>query len=231
VLFTSEQGSQFPGCKWTNWDTGVHTALIARWPGKVSAGKRTDELVQYCDVLPTIMDLAGAETTGHNFDGVSFRSVLEGSAGQRKFAYFMHNNLPEGPPYPVRSITDGSYRYIQNLTPNELYIEKHLMGTRGKGDLNNPYWGTWTWDSQQNPATYNLVKRYMLRPPEQLYHTAEDGYEMNNLVSDSTFSERKQQLKTELTNWMTRQGDPGILQDTMDALEAARKQQHLFFPK
>ena len=231
VLFTSEQGSQFPGCKWTNWDTGVHTALIARWPGKVSAGKRTDELVQYCDVLPTIMDLAGAETTGHNFDGVSFRSVLEGSAGQRKFAYFMHNNLPEGPPYPVRSITDGSYRYIQNLTPNELYIEKHLMGTRGKGDLNNPYWGTWTWDSQQNPATHNLVKRYMLRPPEQLYHTAEDGYEMNNLVSDSTFSERKQQLKTELTNWMTRQGDPGILQDTMDALEAARKQQHLFFPK
>ncbi|NQU20857.1 MAG: sulfatase-like hydrolase/transferase, partial [Candidatus Nealsonbacteria bacterium] len=30
VLFTSEQGSQFPGCKWTNWDTGLHTALIAR---------------------------------------------------------------------------------------------------------------------------------------------------------------------------------------------------------
>ncbi len=22
VLFTSEQGAQFPGCKWTNWDTG-----------------------------------------------------------------------------------------------------------------------------------------------------------------------------------------------------------------
>ena len=34
VLFTSEQGSQFPGCKWTNWDTGLHTALIARWPHK-----------------------------------------------------------------------------------------------------------------------------------------------------------------------------------------------------
>ncbi|MBM4090957.1 MAG: heparan N-sulfatase, partial [Planctomycetes bacterium] len=26
VLFSSEQGSQFPGCKWTNWDTGLHTA-------------------------------------------------------------------------------------------------------------------------------------------------------------------------------------------------------------
>ena len=39
VLFTSEQGSQFPGNKWTNWDTGVHTALIARWPGVVPHGR------------------------------------------------------------------------------------------------------------------------------------------------------------------------------------------------
>lgn len=45
VLFTSEQGAQHPGCKWTNWDTGVHTALIARWPGKVAVGKRTDAIV------------------------------------------------------------------------------------------------------------------------------------------------------------------------------------------
>ena len=47
VLFTSEQGSQFPGCKWTNWNTGVHTALIASWPGQIPAGGRTDALVQY----------------------------------------------------------------------------------------------------------------------------------------------------------------------------------------
>ena len=28
-----EQGSQFPGNKWTNWDTGLHTGLVIRWPG------------------------------------------------------------------------------------------------------------------------------------------------------------------------------------------------------
>ena len=129
------------------------------------------------------------------------------------------------------AVQNGNYRYIQNLTPNELYIEKHLMGSRGKGDLNNPYWGTWIWASQQTADTYDLVKRYMLRPPEQLYHTAKDGYEMNNLVSDVTLADRKQQLKTELANWMSNQGDPGIPQDTMEALEAARKKQHLYFPR
>ena len=41
VLFTSEQGGQFPGNKWTCYDAGLHTALVARWPGRVPAGKRT----------------------------------------------------------------------------------------------------------------------------------------------------------------------------------------------
>ncbi len=50
VLFTSEQGSQFPGNKWTNWNTGVHTALVASWPGQVPARKRIDVLVQYADI-------------------------------------------------------------------------------------------------------------------------------------------------------------------------------------
>lgn len=230
VLFTSEQGSQFPGCKWTNWDTGLHTALIVRWPGRVRAGRRTDALVQYCDVLPTIMDIAGGDSVDE-LDGVSFRAVLEGAEeSNRRFAYGMHNNLPEGPPYPIRTVTDGEFRYIRNLTPNELYIEKHLMGTRGTGGLNNPYWGTWTWDTQQTPATYRLVKRYMLRPPEQMYHTAKDRYEMINLAEDTSLSQRKQALSAELDRWMKLQGDPGAAQDSMESLEAARKGNHRFFP-
>lgn len=232
VLFTSEQGSQFPGCKWTNWDTGLHTALVARWPGRIAAGQRTDALVQYCDVLPTLVDLAGGNHATAEFDGLSFRSVLEGApVSDRQYVYGMHNNLPEGPPYPIRSITDGQFRYIRNLTPGELYIEKHLMGTKGSGELNNPYWGTWTWATEQDPDTYRLVKRYMLRPEEQLYHTAADRYELTNLASDSNLAERKAILSAELDRWMTAQGDPGTPQDTRESLQAARKGHHRFFPK
>ena len=82
VLFTSEQGSQFPGNKWTNWDTGVHTALVARWPGKTQAGKRTDAIVQYTDVVPTLIELAGGESSRAEFDGSSFVDVLAHHAGQ-----------------------------------------------------------------------------------------------------------------------------------------------------
>ena len=146
VLFTSEQGSQFPGCKWTNWDTGLHTALMARWPGRIQPG-RTDAIVQYADVLPTLLDLA-SDAKGQRFespqglDGKSFADVLRGkSNSHREFAFGVHNNLPEGPSYPIRTVTDGEHRYIRNLKPEEIYIERHLMGLRGAGVLNNPLLG------------------------------------------------------------------------------------------
>ncbi len=231
VLFTSEQGSQYPGCKWTNWDTGVHTALIARWPGKVAAGKRTDALVQYADVLPTLVDAAGGEVTKHKYDGASFLSVLmDKTSRHRKYVYGMHNNIPEGPAYPVRTISDGKYRYIRNLTPDEIYIEKHLMGWSGKGELNNPYWATWIRDAWNDPKTYHLVKRYMRRPAEQLYHTANDPYELNNLVADPAVADIKARLSAELDRWMKQQGDPGAPQDTHEAIQAARRGEHMYGP-
>ncbi|QDT32718.1 sulfatase family protein [Thalassoglobus polymorphus] len=231
VLFTSEQGAQFPGCKWTNWDTGLHTALVARWPGMVPAGKRTDAIVQYADIAPTLVELAGGKPAEAEFDGTSFVKVLKGTADEhRQFAYGVHNNIPEGPAYPIRTITDGTFRYIQNLTPGEMYIEKHLMGINGKGALNNPYWQSWVWDSSTSPRTYGLVKRYMMRPSEELYETAADPYEMNNLANSPEYANQKKRLFNELTRWLEQQGDPGIPQDTFEAIEAARRGEHLYGP-
>ena len=38
----------FPGVNGPYWDNGLHTALVARWPGKTPAGKRTDAMVSVC---------------------------------------------------------------------------------------------------------------------------------------------------------------------------------------
>ena len=232
VLFTSEQGAQLPGCKWTNWDTGVHTALIARWPGRVEPNQRTDAIVQYADVLPTLLDMAGADASESTFDGTSFLTVLEGeSDSHREYAYGCHNNIPEGPAYPIRTVTDGTFRYIRNLTPDEIYIEKHLMGVAGNGALNNPYWATWVFTAWDNPHTYELVKRYTNRPAEQLYDTSSDPYELTNLADDPAHAETKSRLSTELDSWLESQGDPGVAQDTHEAIQAARRGEHLYYPE
>lgn len=234
VLFTSEQGSQFPGNKWTCWDTGLHTGLIARWPGHVPAGKRTEALVEYADVVPTLIELAGGNPGGSGlvFDGSSFADVLSGKKEtHRQYVYGLHDNLPEGPPYPSRTVADGRWRYIRNLTPDELFIQKYLMGWQGRGELNNPYWGTWVFSSQEKPRSYDLVKRYMKRPAEELYDTSADPYELSNLATNREAAEIKARLSAELDRWLTAQGDPGVPLDTQAAVQAARRGEHLYYPK
>lgn len=229
VLFTSEQGSQFPGCKWTNWDNGLHTALIARWPGKVPAGKRTDTMVQYADVAPTLVDLAGGNPMQHAFDGTSFLdSLKDPDKPHRNYAYGIHNNIPEGPSYPIRSITNGDFRYIRNLKPDGIYIERHLMGLNGNGSLNNSYWGTWVFQTGRNPDAEAIVLRYMNRPAEQLYKTSEDPYELVNLAGDPRYADIKAELSSELDLWLHNQNDPGAPLDTYEAHAAAKKGEHIY---
>lgn len=221
VLFSSEQGGQFPGCKWTNWDLGVHTAMVARWPGKIPSGTETDALVQYADVLPTLIEAAGGDPVPLNLDGTSFLPVLLGKKNDhRRYIYLMHNNVPEGPPYPIRSIRDDRLHYIRNLTPDEIYIERHLMGR----SEHNPYWSSWMFTSPDNPHAYATVRRYIRRPAEELYDPAQDPFELNNLAGDPRYAADKARLSSELDRWMAEQNDPGAAIDNMKSLEARRRE-------
>lgn len=223
VIFTSEQGAQLPFCKWTNWNTGIHTAFVVRWPGHTKTGKRTDALIQYVDVLPTLMEAAGGNPVLEGFDGSSFLPVIKGARDtHRKFAYFMHNNIPEGPPYPIRSVTDGRYHYIRNLQPRKLYIEKHITGRMPR----NPYWESWMFQSWDDEHTLQMIQRYMLRPPEQLYRLDLDPNEMEDLAGDPDQHKAMSRLAEELDRWMQEQGDPGASIDTKASWEAARANNH-----
>jgi N-sulfoglucosamine sulfohydrolase len=87
--------------------------------------------VTYADVVPTLLALAGGKPadTGATFNGTSFAAVLRGESNpHRQFTYGLHNNVPEGPADPSRTVSDGRWRYIRNLKPDELYIQQYLMG-------------------------------------------------------------------------------------------------------
>lgn len=221
VLFTSEQGAQWPGAKWTNWEPGVRTALVARWPGRVEAGTRTDAIVHYADVLPTLVDAAGGDPGRYDFDGRSFLAVLDGNAdSHRDYAYSMHNNVPEGPPYPIRSVTDGEFRYIQNLTPDAVYIEKHVFGLAE----HTGYWGSWMFAAADRAEADLKVQRYMHRPAEELYHTTEDPSQLNNLADNPAYIDVKIRLRDALSEWMRSEGDAGAALDTRAALAERREE-------
>ena len=223
VIFTSEQGAQMPGAKWTNYDIGTHTAFVMKWPGPIKAGRRTDALMQYCDVLPTLVDIAGGSSTDQAFDGSSLLAVLQAKTEKhRDYVYFMHNNVPEGPPYPIRAVSDGTHTYIRNLMPENIYVEKHVMG-----ELNwHTYWPSWMYGSADNARTFFLLNRYLHRPAEELYDLVTDPGSFTNRIQDKKLTSVKQRLSTKLDAWMKAEHDPGKILDQPDYEQAAKSGKH-----
>lgn len=203
IIFISEQGSQFAGAKWTNWNAGVKSGMIAKWTGKIKPGSETKAIVQYEDILPTLVEIAGGQKL-NGIDGNSFYKVLSGESKTfRKFAYHVHNNFPEGPSYPIRSISDGKFRLIWNLTPEKEYVEKHIK---------NSVWFK-SWEKETSTEAGLILNRYKFRPEFELYNIENDPFELINLIKDVKYKESVILLKKELTSWMVSQEDLGKTMD------------------
>ncbi len=210
VIFLGEQGPQFPGGKWTSWYPGVHSAMIARYPAGIAPGTVTDAIVQYEDLLPTFLDIAGSGPRPE-LDGVSFLDVLYGRGKKaRKWAYFMHNNIPEGRAYPIRAIRDERYALILNLTPEAEYHEKHLMRTGSDSGV----WESWTAAASGDPEAVRLLERYLHRPAVEFYDMKLDEWELRNLADEPRYKKRMERMKHALAEWMASQGDTGAAMDT-----------------
>lgn len=65
------------GFKGSVWEGGHRVPAIAWWPGKIKPGSETAQTAIGMDLMPTMLDLAGAKLpAGHKLDGVSLRPVL-----------------------------------------------------------------------------------------------------------------------------------------------------------
>ncbi|MFI3259076.1 MAG: sulfatase [Rikenellaceae bacterium] len=211
IIFLGEQGPQFPGGKWSCWGNGLNSAMIATHPSFIDKGVTTDALVQYEDILPTLIDIAEGKAV-KNLDGKSFKKVLYGkSDSHREWAYGIHNNYPEGNPYPIRSIRDGRYALIVNLTPEVQYHEKHLMPAKGKS--NTGVWEAWC-ESQGSGEEFDFLnERYLHRPAMELYDLEVDPEELDNLAERPEHQKRIAKMSRELYKWMEQQGDTGVAMD------------------
>jgi len=74
------------GYKGALFEGGIGVPFIARWPGKIAAGKVDDtSLISAVDLLPTFCDLAGVELPDdYEPDGASIVDVLKGAPMERR---------------------------------------------------------------------------------------------------------------------------------------------------
>ncbi len=85
------KGMGVKGGKGTLADSGTRVPLIVSWPGVLEASQVVDDLVDFSDFMPTILELAGGSVR-EDLNGVSFADRVRGrKTSPRKWAYSSNN--------------------------------------------------------------------------------------------------------------------------------------------
>lgn len=203
-LFSSDHGGQWPFGKWNLYDSGARVPLIVSWPGKISSGRRTNAMVSWVDLIPTLIDLAGG-TVPDDIDGKSFAKVLRGERNyHREEIFTTHTGDTIFNVFPMRSVRVGKLKYIHNLSPDS-YHSNHSDILRKDGA--GAFWDSWDVAAKLDPNAAKIIKTYQSRPEFQLFDLEKDPLELSNLAYNPEYKEKLNQLQAKLSAWTTSQGD------------------------
>lgn len=222
IMFATEQGNSFPFSKWTLYDQGLRSGFIVRWPGKIKPGTRNPAMLEYIDIAPTMIDIAGGDPKKMNtgskdgngdtgFDGMSFKKVLAGqSTHMRDHVYSEQTTrgiIKGSDAYAIRSARSAKFLYIHNLN----YQDKFANVV-----THSPLFEEWM---EKDPLRASF---YTTRPEEELYDVINDPFDLRNLANDRKYASVKAELKAKLAAFMKQQNDKGV-QTEMEALSRQPK--------
>lgn len=98
IIFTSDNGGNevirkefvpngpLRGYKRDLTEGGIRVPFIARWPGIIPAGKTSNEVIAFQDIMPTFAELCGG-TIPDNIDGISIVKALFGKKQEKRHEY------------------------------------------------------------------------------------------------------------------------------------------------
>ena len=90
-FFNSAAGLR--GLKQDLYEGGIREPFIARWPGKIAAGKVTSHISAQFDLMATLAELTDA--TAWPNDGISFLPTLTGKENKQRQHKYLYFEFPE----------------------------------------------------------------------------------------------------------------------------------------
>lgn len=99
--------------KQTNFENDTRSTLLISVPGQKSAGQKTNAIVEFVDIYPTLADLAGLKLPSH-LQGQSAKNVIDNPSLPGKAAAFsQYPRQFEGQPLMGYTIRTDRYRLTQ----------------------------------------------------------------------------------------------------------------------
>jgi arylsulfatase A-like enzyme len=155
VIFTSDNGPHkeggpkydpdflearglLTGLKRSMTEGGIRIPFIARWPGRIAAGKVSAHVGYFGDMMATLADLSGAPAP-QNLDSISFVPELLGQGKQSKHDYLYWEFYEKG--FSQAVLIGGRWKGIRLLEPSapiQLYDLANDLGEKTDLAAKNP---------------------------------------------------------------------------------------------
>ncbi|WP_159951763.1 sulfatase family protein [Polaribacter septentrionalilitoris] len=199
IMFYGDHGGPMPREKRLIYDSGLKTPMIVRFPGKINAGTKFNQLVSFVDFAPTLLSLTHQKPLAY-MQGQAFLGKYQ-SKKQRNYIHAAADRF-DGFTDAIRAVKDKQFKYIRNYRPEQgyylpiTYREKiptmqELIRLKDEGKLNDVQM-QWFRDK---------------KPKEELFDCINDPFELHNLVENPEYKDKLAELSNEMDRWLTEIGD------------------------
>jgi len=211
VFFYSDHGDGLPRAKRWLHDSGLQVPLLVRFPPKYSGlapaprGSATDRMVSFVDFAPTVLSLAGVSIP-EQMQGTAFLGTQAGEP--RRYIMAARDRIDEGLEVS-RAIRDERFKYIRNFLPHRPRMQRSFYSelTPIRQEVRRLY----AEGALHGDAAYLMAPT---KPPEELFDTHADPFEMHNLAADSAYQDTLVRLRRALFDWMLEIRDTGLLPES-----------------
>ena len=180
IIYVSDNGSNTPRSKYTLYEPGVHIPMIVSWPGKIKPNSVCNELVDFTDVMPTLMAINGASASPE-MDGKNMLPLFENEKAAIHDDIFLSFTelgvIDIFEPCPIRGVVTKQYKLLH-------YLNHKIDAPKG---------------SDVGKA-----------PEFQLFDLLKDPQEKNNLIDDPQFQAVKTDMMERMQKWQKEVGDKGL---------------------
>ena len=205
VFIWTDHGPLPRGKRWP-YDSGIHSPMIARWPGVLEPGTVEDRLVSVMDIGPTFLSMAGV-TVPDYMHGKAFLGAAAGEGHDYVFAtrdrFDQHYDM-------VRASRDTRWKYIRHWMPNHPY--QGWVSFRNHHPIMEELWRLHVAGELDEAQARFFAST---RPQEELYDTEADPHEINNLADDPAHRAELERHRARLAEWQDEVGDLGFVTENV----------------
>lgn len=200
IFFYSDHGGPLPRQKRNILDSGLKVPLLIKGINSTEVG-RTDRLVSFTDLAPTMLSLAKIKPPKH-LDGKAF--LGEYNAQPRKYVYGSSDRFDESTDRS-RAIRNKEFLYVRNYFPEKLKYKE--IGYR----RNIPMMNELLELKEQNKLNTTQLQWFQEKTTEELYDCKNDPHNLVNLVDDKNYEQILNEFRVENLNRIQNYPDLGVI--------------------